>query len=209
MIRRTRTAAAALACAALLTGVTACSQSEGRGERLDSPLGGGAFAGGATSGSTPAPGSQEDGSARCRTADLKAEFQLQPQTPNTALLIVKNITSHSCTVYGYPGIALQDTTGRYQTLAKTDRVPHPGPPMKITLSSGTVAFAGTRFVRDTAGGCDGGIYDQVMVTPPDETSQLVTPVMSEEGGGRTAKLAVCDGMLSVGTLQPSNQGVLF
>jgi hypothetical protein len=138
-----------------------------------SPIGGAASpAGSPTAAATQAP-------TRCHTADLAGS--LRPGSPGAgqryAVLVLTNLSSQTCWVYGYVGMQLFDGAGHP---LPTNVIRDPATPATITLQPGDTAFALLHW------GAINGVGDSptaqcqpdpasVQVTPPDETTQLVIP----------------------------------
>ncbi|WP_371500591.1 DUF4232 domain-containing protein [Kitasatospora sp. NBC_00374] len=172
--------------------------------------GGGATAGtGPTrsAGSSTSPSAKPSDSDRCHTADLRADVQLQPDHPGSAMLLLVNKGTRTCTVYGYAGLGglLADNS---PVVLATTRVPQPGPPTQVTLKPGTTAFAGLAWASCSKSDPECKVLAGLSLTPPDETTQVTAAVLGTDGKQVNA-LAVSKAGVRVGSLQPSNQGVLL
>jgi hypothetical protein len=137
-----------------------------QGASAASPAGGGVPVGGGTAAALP----------RCHTGDLDAG--LQPSAGGGAAgsvyldLGLTNHSSHPCEVYGFPGMTLADSTGRWlPTTLRRD----PAQPTFVTLAPGQTAWALVHYTHLPADGesmpCQPAAAGLV-VTPPDETAQL-------------------------------------
>jgi hypothetical protein len=139
----------------------------------------------ARTGSSPSRGSVGNTlPSRCRMADLGPEVSVVPGSAGAGheLLNVKltNNSGHSCTVYGFPGLKLEDKAGRGQTTHVTwDRR---NAPKLITLADHASAAATVRFDFDVPAADESQSGDcelpsaYLQITPPDETTQLVAPI---------------------------------
>jgi len=116
-----------------------------------------------------------------------------------------NAASHSCTLYGYPGLLLLDA--KYAPLP-TDALRIPDPAKRlIILPAGGIATAFGRFTPDVPGVGDnttvppGGVWVcqptavHIQIIPPDETTHLVVKV--------TPPTSVCQsGLMQVSAFAP-------
>ncbi|WP_405013495.1 DUF4232 domain-containing protein [Kitasatospora sp. NBC_01539] len=160
----------------------------------------------ATTGGTgtgPAPAAA---TTRCHTADLKADVQVQ-EGGGRALVMLTNTSGRTCTVKGYLGYGGLAADNSRVDVA-TSRVAKPGPPVTVTLKSGTTAFSGLSWSTCDKADPTCAVLAGVVVTPPDETTQL-TAVLLGTDGKPAIQLPVSAAGFVVGTLQPSNQGVLL
>jgi hypothetical protein len=117
--------------------------------------------------------------ARCHTADLSGS--LRPGSPGAgqryAVLVLTNLSSRTCWVYGYVGMQLLDGAGHP---LPTNVVRNPASPATVTLGPGDTAFALLHWAAINGPGDSPSAQCQpdpasVQVTPPDETTQLVIP----------------------------------
>ncbi|WP_030267392.1 DUF4232 domain-containing protein [Streptomyces sp. NRRL B-24484] len=145
------------------------------------------------------------GTDRCRTADLKADVQIQEA--GKAMVMLTNKGSRSCTVKGYLGYGglLADNS---RTDTATHRVAKPGLPVAVTLKPGTTAFSGLSWNSCDKADATCGVLAGLVVTPPDETTRLTATVLGTDGKP-VVQFPVAKAGFTVGTLQPSNQGVLL
>jgi hypothetical protein len=155
----------------------------------------------------PAPASTSAGSPtpsatalpRCHTADLSPTVSIVAGSAGAGHelmnLTLKNNSGHSCTIFGYPGMMLQDQNGAGQATAVTRN--HGVPAKTLVVPDGTSASTTVSFDfsipgpgEPTTGNCEPPSYS-LLITPPDETTQLTAPI----GGG---PVTVCEsGTLNV------------
>jgi hypothetical protein len=117
---------------------------------------------------------------RCHTADLSPAVSIVTgsQAAGSELMNIKltNSSGHSCTVYGYPGLKLEDMNASGQATTVTRN--HGVKANTITLANGASAATTARFDFDMpaadeqqTGNCEApSVY--IQITPPDETTQL-------------------------------------
>jgi hypothetical protein len=89
-------------------------------------------------------------------------------------LIVTNFSDHTCTLYGYPGAAFVDASGKQlgpdpQRATASDGAASPA---KITLAPGKSAWAGLSFGNPEVSGADKATPSGILITPPDEQRSL-------------------------------------
>jgi hypothetical protein len=134
---------------------------------------------------------------RCHTSDLAVSLrQTNPAAGQRyAVIDLANTSSHTCWVYGYVGLLLLDGGHRAMpTTAVWTSIPH----SIVDLAPGQMAYAQLHWSAvpspDEQGGCPPAPA-YVEITPPDETTQLVSP-WNDFGG-------VCQhGWLEVQALAP-------
>ncbi|MDH6114786.1 hypothetical protein P3T36_001137 [Kitasatospora sp. MAP12-15] len=218
--RLTRGVAVAITGVALTLGAVACNDdnsstsspatSAAAGGSGSSATAGAAStaAGGAKGGAgSTASGAAAKASDRCHTADLRADVQLQPSGAGTAMVMLVNKGARTCTVDGYLGYGglLADNS---RLAVSTARTPYPGPPVRVTLKPGTTAFSGLKWSLCDKSDTSCKVLAGVVVTPPDETTQLTAQVLGLDGKP-VPQLLVSSAGFTVGSLQPSNEGVLL
>jgi len=122
---------------------------------------------------------------RCHTTDLipAASIVAGSQAAGSESLNLKltNNSGHTCTVYGYPGMMLEDTnsSGQATTVTRNTAVK----PATISLANGASAATTVHFDFDMpaadeakTGNCEApSVY--LLITPPDETTQLSTTII--------------------------------
>ncbi|GLW08063.1 lipoprotein [Microtetraspora sp. NBRC 13810] len=151
----------------------------------DGSIAGGAQEGGSTrssgytgskgSGARPAPtATVTPAGRRCHTPELA--LSIGPNDPGAGQrnypIVLTNTSSRTCTVYGYPGTGFVDAAGRSLT-PDPERVP--GRPRTVTLEPGDTAWAGLSFTNPDISEARAVTPETLLVTPPDETTQLTTP----------------------------------
>ncbi|MGF1432525.1 DUF4232 domain-containing protein, partial [Kitasatospora sp. LaBMicrA B282] len=144
---------------------------------------------------------------RCHTDDVMVTVQLQPALANSAMVMVTNMSSRACTIDGYLGYGgrLADNS---QLSLSTNRVAYPGAPVASTLKPHTSAFAGLKWAACDKADPSCHVLAGVTVTPPDETTQTDAHVL-DLNGKPVQQLLVSAAGFTVGSLQPSNEGVTF
>lgn len=140
--RLSRLTLAAATTVALGLGAVACTG--GDADPAPSKTTAGAASGGGTGGAAgasparsstapvPAATGGDQAASRWHTSELKADVQIQPDRPGSAMVMLLNKGTRTCTVFGYPGFGglLADNSRIDVTTA---RVAQPGPPTPITL----------------------------------------------------------------------------
>ncbi|WP_051813690.1 DUF4232 domain-containing protein [Kitasatospora sp. MBT63] len=170
-----------------------------------------AAGGGTTSGTAPTRGATAAATPaaadRCHTGEVKADIQLQGDRPGSAMLMLVNKSTRTCTVFGYPGVGglLADNS---KVALTANRVAHPGAPVAVTLKPGTTAFAGLDWAPCSKSDVDCKVLAGLELTPPDETTQVIAAVLGTDGKPVNA-LTVSKAGVRVGSLQPASQGVVF
>ncbi|GAA1969694.1 DUF4232 domain-containing protein [Kitasatospora viridis] len=226
----TKAAAIAASTVALAMGAVACND-DGSGSGTANPpaashAAGGSASGGSTgatggSGGSGGAGASTGGSGgagsakpsstadRCRPDELKAYIQMEPPLGNMSagLLKLANVGKRTCDITGYPGLGglLADNS---QINLNTTRVPYPFPPTdKITIKPGDNAFAGMKWNSCDKGDTTCHVLGGLVVTPPDQKSQLVAELTGLDNKP-VIQVLVSSAGITVGTLQPT-VGVLF
>ncbi|MGA5817778.1 DUF4232 domain-containing protein [Kitasatospora sp. NPDC094028] len=146
-------------------------------------------------------------STRCHTADLKADVQLQPDHPGSAMVMLTNKSSRTCTVHGYLGYGglLADNS---PVVTGSSRVPQPGHPIEVSLKPGVSAFSGLKWTSCDKADPTCKVLAGITITPPDETTQLTANLLGVEAEP-VLQLTVSHAGFTVGSLQPVSQGVVF
>ncbi|MFE9285033.1 DUF4232 domain-containing protein [Streptomyces olivaceus] len=108
---------------------------------------------------------------RCHTSELRAAVgRLDPGAGQRNFpLVLTNTSERTCTVYGYPGAAFVDASGR-QLGPDPERAP--GSPETLTLTPGASAWAGLSFSSPEISGARTATPAALLVTPPDERASL-------------------------------------
>lgn len=191
-VRRTALLAGAVA---LLGALTACGGDGGTRTAPDSsPTATGAPSGataGATATGTDSPSAPASGAApsaapsdtagsasasartdgRCRTTELRASVgRVDPGAGQRNFpVVLTNASSRTCTLYGYPGAAFVDASGRQ---LGPDPVRDPASPRTVTLAPGESAWAALSFAGPDVSGARTATPATLLVTPPDERNAL-------------------------------------
>ncbi|MGW3246139.1 DUF4232 domain-containing protein [Streptomyces sp. NPDC001070] len=128
-----------------------------------------------TGGSSATKGSSTSGDAagstRCHSSDLKA-YVGDPHGAAGSVeyaISVVNFSDHTCTLYGFPGIAF--TKGGAEVGRTPDRDTSQAKE-RVTLAPGKRAWAGLRFANPKMTGGQTITPDGLAVTPPDETASI-------------------------------------
>jgi len=146
-----------------------------------------------TAAPSASPSPSASGTPRCHTTDLSPSVTVvagsQAAGSELMNLTLTNTSGHPCTIFGYPGMMLQDQNGNGQATTVTRN--HGNTPKTVTLADNGAASTTIRFGFDVpgpgepaTGPCEPASYG-LLVTPPDETTQLTAPI----GGG---PVTVCE-----------------
>ncbi|MFD8521326.1 DUF4232 domain-containing protein [Streptomyces capillispiralis] len=123
---------------------------------------------------TTAAGRTDRPGTRCRTAELSAAVgRMDPGAGQRNFpVVLTNVSSRTCTLYGYPGAAFVDAAG-----GQLGRDPKrtPGDPATVTLAPGGSAWAGLRYASPGVSGARTATPAALLVTPPDERDSLEVP----------------------------------
>ncbi|KOV36332.1 DUF4232 domain-containing protein [Streptomyces caelestis] len=124
--------------------------------------------------SPTAAGSADRSASRCRTAELSAAVgRMDPGAGQRNLpVVLTNVSSRTCTLYGHPGAAFVDAAG-----GQLGRDPKrtPGAPATVTLTPGASAWAGLSYASPGVSGARAATPAALLVTPPDERDPLKVP----------------------------------
>ncbi|MFI2376874.1 DUF4232 domain-containing protein [Streptomyces sp. NPDC018964] len=112
--------------------------------------------------------------SRCRTAELSAAVgRMDPGAGQRNFpVVLTNVSSRTCTLYGHPGAAFVDAAG--ERLGQ-DPKRTPGDPATVTLRPGASAWAGLRYASPGVSGARAATPAALLVTPPDERDPLKVP----------------------------------
>ncbi|WP_409467674.1 DUF4232 domain-containing protein [Streptomyces sp. HC307] len=121
----------------------------------------------------PAPGT------RCHTSELRASVgRNNPGAGQRNFpIVLTNTSSRTCTLYGYPGAAFVDASGRQ---LGPDPQREPGSPATVTLAPGDSAWAGLSYASPEISGARTAEPASLLVTPPDERDPLTVKWTAEE-----------------------------
>lgn len=156
----------------------------------------GATTGGSTGGSTGGTGTGA-GAKHCTTAEVKLsvigpDAHASDQQPAAASIRAVNISGHSCSLTGYPGVRLADDQGKSSPI---DAVRHEGAPVSpVTLAPGAQATAQLLYSDVNGQASASGRYvcpvtgSKVQIILPNTTTQVKVRV---GGGVDNGTLDVC------------------
>lgn len=172
---------------------------------------GGSSNGGSSNGGSSAGGPTHAGVPQCMTVDLSPEANIVAGSAAaghiTMNITVTNTSGHSCTIYGFPGLELEDVSQHDQATKVTW---DPAVPKTlITLANGQSASSSAQLDKDLpvgseplTGPCEPASYE-IQITPPNNTTQLVAPIGDTDNQGIT----VCDfGALDTLAFVPGSTG---
>lgn len=148
------------------------------------------------------------GAPDCAAGDIEATLTEQPQRregdTRMALLHLKNVSGHVCHVDGSPVIALVNAADETVDVP-TEDVPQPGAALPIDLNPDGGAFAGIKWTicGKDADDCPTGNTIKVGL---EKGGPLVPATL--EGFPDPERSGITVKSLQVGTIQPSNQGVV-
>jgi hypothetical protein len=135
---------------------------------------------------------------RCHTSELRASVgRVDPGAGQRNFpVVLTNTSERTCTVYGYPGAAFVDASGK-QLGPDPERAP--GSPRTVTLTPGKSARSGLSFSSPEISGARTATPATLLVTPPDEREPLTVKWTAGEVpvGGNASSVSVT--ALSPGT----------
>ncbi|MEV7211153.1 MULTISPECIES: DUF4232 domain-containing protein [Streptomyces] len=135
---------------------------------------------------------------RCHTFELRASVgRVDPGAGQRNFpVVLTNTSERTCTVYGYPGAAFVDASGK-QLGPDPERAP--GSPRTVTLTPGKSAWSGLSFSSPQISGARTATPATLLVTPPDEREPLKVKWTAGEVpvGGNASSVSVT--VLSPGT----------
>ncbi|MFE2462650.1 DUF4232 domain-containing protein [Streptomyces sp. NPDC059402] len=135
---------------------------------------------------------------RCHTSELRASVgRVDPGAGQRNFpVVLTNTSERTCTVYGYPGAAFVDASGK-QLGPDPERAP--GSPRTVTLTPGKSAWSGLSFSSPEISGARTATPATLLVTPPDEREPLTVKWTAGEVpvGGNASSVSVT--ALSPGT----------
>ncbi|POX54510.1 hypothetical protein C3489_13235 [Streptomyces sp. Ru71] len=122
-----------------------------------------------------ASGATKPASSRCRTGELRASVgRNNPGAGQENFpVVLTNTSARSCTVYGFPGAAFVDGSGRQ--LGADPRRESGSAPARVTLAPGRSAWAGLTFSNPEISEARTATPAALLVTPPDEREPLKVP----------------------------------
>ncbi|MGY3205975.1 DUF4232 domain-containing protein [Streptomyces sp. TE5632] len=112
--------------------------------------------------------------ARCHTSELRARVGgVDPGAGQRNFpVVLTNVSSRACTLYGYPGAAFVDASGKQ---LGPDPKRSPGDAVRVALEPGESAWAGLRYSAPGVSGAHTATPTALLVTPPDERDPLKVP----------------------------------
>ncbi len=135
---------------------------------------------------------------RCHTFELRASVgRVDPGAGQRNFpVVLTNTSERTCTVYGYPGAAFVDASGK-QLGPDPERAP--GSPRTVTLTPAGSAWSGLSFSSPQISGARTATPAALLVTPPDEREPLKVKWTAGEVpvGGNASSVSVT--VLSPGT----------
>ncbi|MET8076697.1 DUF4232 domain-containing protein [Streptomyces sp. NPDC005303] len=120
---------------------------------------------------TPSAPPSPVGGTRCHTSELSASVgRNDPGAGQENFpVVLTNRSSRTCTLYGYPGIAFVDASGKQ--LGPDPQRSATGPET-VKLAPGRSAWAGMSFANPEVSGAATATPAALVVTPPDEKDPL-------------------------------------
>ena len=204
LLRPAAAAAGLLSIALLLAGCgggepppTAPSASQAATGTTTAP---GPATGGTTAPAEPAAGGT---AAACAPADVSADLTLQPGGTR-GLLAVTNTSGSACQVSGSPGVRLLNPAAEPVPL-RVSKVDQPGPAEPVVLEPGRTAFGGLKWTGCEKSSASCGAGNAIEVELPGASAWTGVEL---QGFPAPEKVAITMRSIQVGTLQPSNQGVV-
>ncbi|MBG0850702.1 DUF4232 domain-containing protein [Streptomyces spinoverrucosus] len=118
-----------------------------------------------------APSTGPERGTRCHTFELRASVgRVNPGAGQRNYpVVLTNTSSRTCTLYGYPGAAFVDASGRQ---LGPDPVREGDSPARVTLAPGDSAWSGLSYTSPELTGARTDTPASLLVTPPDERDQL-------------------------------------
>ena len=158
----------------------------------------------ATGGTTaPAEPAADGTAAACAPADVSADLTLQPGGTR-GLLAVTNTSGSACQVSGSPGVRLLNPAAEPVPL-RVSKVDQPGPAEPVVLEPGRTAFGGLKWTGCEKSSASCGADNAIEVELPGASAWTSVEL---QGFPAPEKVAITMRSIQVGTLQPSNQGVV-
>lgn len=120
---------------------------------------------------TPSAPQSPTGGTRCHTSELSASVgRNNPGAGQENFpVVLTNTSSRTCTLYGYPGTAFVDASGRQ---LGPDPQRSSGDAQTVRLAPGRSAWAGLSFANPEVSGAGTATPAALVVTPPDEEDPL-------------------------------------
>ncbi|WP_449353021.1 DUF4232 domain-containing protein [Streptomyces shaanxiensis] len=120
---------------------------------------------------TPSASPSPASGTRCHTSELSASVgRNNPGAGQENFpVVLTNESSRTCTLYGYPGAAFVDASGKQ---LGPDPKRSSGEPETVRLAPGGSAWAGLSFANPEVSGAGTATPAALVVTPPDEEDPL-------------------------------------
>ena len=120
---------------------------------------------------TPSASQSPASGSRCHTSELSASVgRNNPGAGQENFpVVLTNESSRGCTLYGYPGTAFVDASGKQ---LGPDPKRSSADPETVTLKPGQSAWAGLSFANPEVSGAGTATPAALLVTPPDEEDPL-------------------------------------
>jgi hypothetical protein len=120
---------------------------------------------------TPSAPPSPAGGTRCHTSELSASVgRNNPGAGQENFpVVLTNESSRTCTLYGYPGTAFVDASGKQ---LGPDPKRSSAEPETVKLAPGRSAWAGLSFANPEVSGAGTATPAALLVTPPDEEDPL-------------------------------------
>lgn len=207
---------------ALLTVLAACGgptdrpaagASGGSSPAASTPSSGGTAPGNDASGPASAGATATKTSAKpvkgnaCQVDRLQVTVAAQPSDnvkTQTAMVIVTNSGKQNCTAPGRFTIALVNAADESVDVP-TKKVDQPGPASEVEIKAGGSAFAGIKWIPCAKSDATCGVGNTLRFALDDSAKG---PAATLEGFPAAESSGITMKSLQVGTLQPSNQGVV-
>ncbi|PZG17658.1 DUF4232 domain-containing protein [Nonomuraea aridisoli] len=210
---RLRTAPKAVLLLAVMAGLSACGSSSTAAPAAETPPAASSPAAAPSSAvATPAESDTSSapaaGAPACAAGDVEVTLTEQPQRregdTRMALLHVMNHSDGTCSVAGWPVVTLVNAADEAVEVP-TENVAQPGESVPADLSAGGGAFAGIKWTVCDKSDSDcptGNGFKVGLAADGPQVAATLEGFPAPEQSGITVK------SLQVGTLQPSNQGVV-
>jgi hypothetical protein len=179
---------------------SAASSSPTATASASAPSSGSATAPGGTAGSATAPGGTAGAAPACATRDLKASAGAAQGAAGSVYQAIDftNISGKTCTLYGYPGVALAAGSPVTQVGAAATRSNSAAPKL-VTLAAGGTANALLRITQALnypTAQCDPVATTYLQIYPPNQTTPIYLAYKSTGCKSTSVKL------LTIGVVQP-------
>ncbi|MGW3248545.1 DUF4232 domain-containing protein [Streptomyces sp. NPDC001070] len=120
-------------------------------------------------------GTQPTAGGRCHSSDLKASIgRNDPGAGQENFpIVLTNRSGHTCTLYGFPGVAFVNSAGQQVTVDPERATGQPK--QRVSLAPGASAWSAMSFSNPAITGVTTVTPAAVLITPPDETVSLKVP----------------------------------